>query len=145
MFIETELLLFSASRSQLVREIITPLLDKNYYVISDRFHDSSIAYQGYGRGVDVNSVIEIQKFAIGNALPLISFFIDIPIEVMLARRAKFNSEYLDRIERSESGFYQKVRAGYHKMCEESDRFKLIDGTLSVDDIHEQIIKEINKF
>ena len=85
MFIETELLLFSASRAQLVREIIIPLLEKNYYVISDRFHDSSIAYQGFGRGLDVQSVIEIQNFAIGKSIPRISFFIDIPIEVMLER------------------------------------------------------------
>lgn len=143
MFIETELLLFSASRAQLVREIIIPLLEKNYYVISDRFHDSSVAYQGYGRGVDVHSVIEIQNFAIGNSIPRISFFIDIPIEVMLERRATFSSESLDRIERSENDFYKKVRAGYYKMCEESERFKLINGTLPVEDIHKQIIKEIS--
>jgi dTMP kinase len=143
MFFETELLLFSASRAQLVREKIIPLLKKNYYVISDRFHDSSIAYQGYGRGVDVDSVIEIQKFAIGKSIPQITFIIDISIEVMLERRANFGTDILDRIEISETDFYQKVRDGYCKMSRESDRFRLIDGTLSVNEIHDRIVKEIN--
>jgi dTMP kinase len=143
MFIETELLLFSASRAQLVREIIMPLLEKNYYVISDRFHDSSIAYQGYGRGIHIGSVREIQNFAIGSSVPRLSFIIDIPIDVMLERRAKFSSESLDRIERSENEFYNKVRNGYSKMSEESDRFKMIDGTLSIEDIHNKVINEIS--
>lgn len=143
MFIETELLLFSASRAQLVREIIIPLLEENYYVISDRFHDSSIAYQGYGRGVDVDSVIEIQNFAIGKSIPQVSFFIDISVDVMLERRANFGTEILDRIERSETEFYQKVRDGYYKMSRESDRFRLIDGTLSAEEIHDKIVNEIS--
>ncbi len=69
MLMETEFLLFSASRSQLVREKIRPYLDEGIYVISDRFHDSSTAYQGYGRGISIEVILSIHKLAIGNTIP----------------------------------------------------------------------------
>ncbi len=86
MFSETELLLFSASRAQLVREKIIPYLKSGKVVISDRFLDSSIAYQGFGRGLNKEFVIELQKFAIGEAVPDITFFIDIPIAEVMKRK-----------------------------------------------------------
>ncbi len=86
MFMETEFLLFSASRTQLVREKIKPYLDEGIYVISDRFHDSSTAYQGYGRGISIEVILSIHKLAIGNTIPDITFFIDIPVEVAEQRR-----------------------------------------------------------
>jgi len=88
MSIESELLLFSSSRAQLVREKIIPLLNQGCYVISDRFHDSSIAYQGYGRGISIESVMAIQNFAIDGAVPNITFFIDVPLEEIGRRRIK---------------------------------------------------------
>ena len=100
MHIEAELLLFSASRAQLVREKIIPLLKDGIFVISDRFHDSSIAYQGFGRGIDLNSVKAIQNFAIGDAIPDITFFIDLPLSEIDKRREKFGATNLDRIELS---------------------------------------------
>lgn len=142
MFIETELLLFSASRAQLVREIIIPLLKKNCYVISDRFHDSSIAYQGYGRGINLKSVIKIQNFAIADAVPKVTFFLDIPIEEMLKRKQQVSEEQLDRIELSVNKFYETVREGYLKMCGENDRFRKIDGLLPKEQIHDLIVKEL---
>jgi len=105
MFVESELLLFSASRAQLVREIIIPKLMEGYFVLSDRFHDSSIAYQGYGRGINLEHVTKIQEFAIGEAIPDITFFIDIPIEEMEKRKLQFSFESLDRIELSQKRFY----------------------------------------
>ncbi|MBU0560050.1 MAG: dTMP kinase [Bacteroidetes bacterium] len=137
-----ELLLFSASRAQLVQEEIIPLLNDGYYVISDRFHDSSIAYQGYGRGINVEAVQTIQKFAISTALPDITFFIDIPVEEVERRKAKLQEELLDRIEVSNEEFYQRVRGGYIKLCAEEKRFRLIDGTKSIEEIHETIMKEV---
>lgn len=93
MMIETELLLFTASRAQLVNERIVPWLKEGYFVISDRFHDSSIAYQGYGRGISVDTVKTIQNFAINKAIPDITFFIDISLEEA-AKRKNPVGEYL---------------------------------------------------
>jgi dTMP kinase len=143
MFIEAELLLFSSSRAQLVREKIIPLLEQGYYVISDRFHDSSIAYQGYGRGIDLEAVKTIQRFAIDGAVPDITFFIDVSLEEIQRRRNLHGQNNLDRIELSENDFYQKVYKGYLEMCETEERVKRIDGTKSIEEVHQQIIHEIN--
>jgi len=142
MFSETELLLFSASRAQLVREKIIPFIKKGDVVISDRFHDSSIAYQGFGRGIDTNFVIDLQKFAIGNAIPTLTFFIDIPTEEVLRRKENVTKEELDRIEVSELNFYEKVRKGYKILAEKEERFLTIDGLMSIEKIHEEIVKKI---
>lgn len=139
MFSETELLLFSASRAQLVREKIIPFLESDYVVISDRFHDSSIAYQGFGRGIDSKFVIDLQKFAIGNAIPDLTFFIDIPITEVLKRKQKLVNAQLDRIEVSESDFYEKVREGYKFLSKNEERFKLIDGLMTIEEVHNEIL------
>ncbi|MCF6268422.1 MAG: dTMP kinase [Melioribacteraceae bacterium] len=144
MHIEAELLLFSASRAQLVREKIIPLLKKGYFVISDRFHDSSIAYQGYGRGINLDSVKAIQSFAIGEAVPDITFFIDLPLDEIQKRREKFGVVNLDRIELSENNFYNNVRNGYIEMSKMEERFKVIDGSESIDETHKKIINKLNE-
>lgn len=138
MSFETELLLFSASRAQLVREMIIPKLEKNEIVISDRFHDSSIAYQGYGRGIDSEFVSSLQKFAIGNAVPDITFFIDIPVEEVLRRKKNVSELDLDRIEVSENEFYARVRSGYKILSEQEKRFTVIDGMKSIEIVHSEI-------
>jgi len=143
MFIEAELLLFSSSRAQLVREKIIPLLKQGYYVISDRFHDSSIAYQGYGRGIDLEAVKTIQRFAIDGAVPDITFLIDVSLEEIQRRRTKHGQNNLDRIELSANEFYHKVYDGYLEICETEERVKRIDGTKSIEEVHQQIINEIN--
>lgn len=142
MTMETELLLFSASRSQLVREIIIPQLNQGYYVISDRFHDSTTAYQGYGRGVPLNFVESLNKFVIQNALPDITFFIDIPVDEVVRRKSKIDLFELDRIELSKSGFYEKVRDGYLEISKSEDRFFTINGAASINEIHHMIISRI---
>lgn len=144
MFIETELLLFSSSRAQLVREIILPKLKDGIFVISDRFHDSSIAYQGYGRGISINYVTKIQEFAIGEAVPDLTFLIDIPVSEMENRRQQFSFESLDRIELSKKFFYEKVRNGYLKLAKKDKRFVVIDGTQTIEKIHTEIINNIEK-
>ncbi len=152
MVIESELLLFAASRSQLVNEEIIPSLADGYYVISDRFHDSSIAYQGYGRGIDLEFVTGLQNFAIKTAVPDITFFINIPVDEVLVRKSKVKHLDLDRIEVSERMFYEKVREGYlellgrvNKGRKKEKRFVGIDGIKPIDKIHKQIIKEINNY
>jgi len=145
MFWESEFLLFSASRAQLVREKIRPYLEQGIYVISDRFHDSSTAYQGYGRGIPIQVILSIHKLAIGDTLPDITFFIDIPVEIAHQRSKKKSFENLDRIERSEDQFYDNVRAGYLKLASTESRFRTIDGMEDIEVINKKIINEIEKY
>ncbi|GMR25486.1 MAG: dTMP kinase [Ignavibacteria bacterium] len=145
MLMETEFLLFSASRSQLVREKIQPYLETGIYVISDRFHDSSSAYQGYGRGISIDVISSINNLAIGKSVPDITFFIDIPVDVAEQRRQQRSIDKLDRIEKSNKDFFYRVREGYLKLAEREKRFKVLNGTESVKVIHKKIINEIEKF
>jgi dTMP kinase len=142
MVMETEIFLFSASRAQLVKEVIRPHLQKGYYVISDRFHDSSTAYQGYGRGLSVDAILNIHNLAIGKTIPDITFFIDIPNDIAMVRKKNVAQSDLDRIEVSDNSFYERVRTGYLKLAESEKRFKVIDGTQNIKEINEQIINEI---
>ncbi len=145
MMIETEIFLFSASRAQLVREKIRPFLGNEYYVISDRFYDSTTAYQGYGRCLPLEAVKHINGLAIGNTIPDLTFFIDIPVEEAEIRKACKSNIELDRIEISDMEFYAKVRKGYLNIAAAEKRFRVINGMLSVDEIHRQIIDEMNLY
>ncbi|MEW6507294.1 MAG: dTMP kinase [Bacteroidota bacterium] len=142
MELETEALLFAASRAQLVNQTIIPALAKNIFVISDRFHDSSIAYQCYGRGLSLNFVKELQKFVIKNAVPLITFFIDVPVKEVVRRMSKVKKVELDRIESSKVDFYERVRKGYIELASTENRFKVLDGLLTISELHELIVQEI---
>jgi dTMP kinase len=143
MKMETEIFLFSASRAQLVREKIQPLINKGVYVISDRFHDSTTAYQGYGRGINLEIVKHINKLAIDGALPDITFIIDIPIVIANKRKMEKGEASLDRMELSDNIFFEKVRNGYLTIAKNEKRFRVIDGTRSIEEINKNIIEEIN--
>jgi dTMP kinase len=145
MVFETEFLLFSAARSQLVREVIRPTLDKNYFVISDRFHDSSTVYQGYGRGISLEAIAQIHKLAIGNTIPDVTFILDIPLDEAERRKKVSTNINLDRIENSHEKFFQKVRKGYLELSKTEKRFRLIDGMLPVDVVHNKILSELKNF
>lgn len=142
MYDETEFLLFSSARAQLVREVIRPALAAGYYVISDRFHDSSIAYQGFGREIMLDYIQKISAFAIGATIPDITFFIDLPVEEASKRKALRNCEELDRIELSKNNFYERVRKGYLYLAKNEPRFIVVNGLLPIQEIHEKIISEI---
>jgi len=142
MFAEAELLLFSASRAQLVREKISPYLQKGIYVISDRFHDSSTAYQGYGRGIPIEVVMKVHDLAIGDTVPDLTFFIDIPVGIANERKKKKSKVKLDRIEMADIEFYNRVRSGYLEIARQEERFKVIDGTQTIETIQNQIISEL---
>jgi len=142
MFAEAELLLFSASRAQLVREKIRPYLQKGIYVISDRFHDSSTAYQGYGRGIPIDVVMKIHDLAIGDTTPDLTFFIDIPVGIANERKKKKSKVKLDRIELADIEFYNRVRSGYLEIARREERFKVIEGTQTIETIQNQIISEL---
>jgi dTMP kinase len=144
MTIETEVLLFSASRSQLVREVIIPKLRRGVYVISDRFHDSTTAYQGYGRGISMEYVEMINKLAIGEAVPDLTFFVDLSLDEIRRRKSKIEGLDLDRIEASDTSFYEKVREGYNKLFEKEERFVKINGSKTIEQIHDEIVKRIKE-
>jgi dTMP kinase len=125
---ETELLLFAASRAQLVREVIAPALLKGAIVLSDRFLDSSTVYQGIGRNLAANPVGQINRFAVGNVMPDITVVIDVPTKVGLARIRQRASDLPDRMERENIDFYNKIREGYLVLAKGlPGRFVVING------------------
>ncbi len=143
MKMETEIFLFSASRAQMVREKIQPSINKGVYVISDRFHDSTTAYQGYGRGINLETVKHINRLAIDGVVPDITFIIDIPVSVANERKMKKSESSLDRMELSDNIFFERVRNGYLTIAKNEERFRIIDGTKSIEEINKKIIEEIN--
>ena len=139
---EAELLLFAASRAQLIREVIEPALKRAAIVILDRFTDSTIAYQGFGRGIKLNHIEHINLAATGGREPDITFFLDIPLEDAAARRKAIAN---DRIESEESEFHQKVMEGYWYLAKQHPkRIRVIDGTESVEEIAEKIWRMVRK-
>ena len=139
----TELLLFSASRAQLVSEVIKPALLNNTVVITDRFVDSTTVYQGYGRGLHHGGIKGINSLATMGVLPKKTFFIDITVQEMYARR-QANHQEIDRMEMSNIEFFERVREGYMELAkEEPGRFVTIDGKESIETIHQQIWSIVN--
>jgi dTMP kinase len=138
---EAELLLFEASRSQLVREMIRPALEQGTVVISDRFFDSTTVYQGVARKLEPAIVQTLNAFAIGDARPDLTFLLDIDMETArqrLLRRVR-PVEVTDRMEQEPIEFYERVCAGYRELAKaEPDRFFVINGSQSPDAIEEQI-------
>ena len=139
----TEILLYAASRAQLVAQVLRPYLEEGYIVICDRFVDSSIAYQAFGRSIPVNVIRDINSFATWNVAPDITFYMDLEPEVSLNRiklRVEETENLPDRLEREKVEFFRKVRDGYHMlMSDELGRFRLIDASLKPQDIHEKIL------
>lgn len=140
---ETELLLFTAARAQLVREVIAPALMRGVIVLSDRFLDSSTVYQGIGRNLAADPVNQINRFAVGNVMPDLTIVIDVPEEVSLSRLKQRASDLPDRMERENIGFYKKVREGYLVLAKGMpERFVVVDGTKSEDAIEKKIWAEV---
>ena len=136
---ETELLLFTAARAQLVREVIAPALLRGALVLSDRYLDSSTVYQGIGRNLAADPVAQINRFAIGDVIPDLTIVIDVPEEVSFARLKTRASGLPDRMERQNVDFYRKVREGYLVLARSlPERFVLIDGTQAADAVEKQI-------
>lgn len=136
---ETELLLFTAARAQVVREVIAPALTRGAVVLSDRFLDSSTVYQGIGRNLAADPVSQINRFAVGNVMPDLTLVIDVPTEIGLARIRQRASDLPDRMERENIDFYKKIREGYLLLAKGMpDRFVVVDGSMSPDAIEKKI-------
>jgi dTMP kinase len=137
-----ELLLFNASRAQLVAEVIQPSLKSGMVVISDRYADSTTAYQGYGRGLDLQMVRTINNAATQGLKPDLTILLDIPAEDGLARK---KGGERDRFEQEELAFHQRVRQGYLKLAaDEPERWLVVDASQPKDKIHEIIWERVRR-
>ena len=138
---ETELLLFEASRSQLVRETIRPALNQGTAVISDRFFDSTTVYQGVARKLEPEIVATLNNFAVGPARPDLTIILDVDVATARGRmlRRVRPAGVVDRMEQEPIEFYERVCEAYRELARlEPDRFLLIDGARSPDEIENQI-------
>lgn len=135
----TELLLYSAARAQIVREAIRPHLEAGGVVVCDRYYDSTTAYQGYGRQLDLAFVKRLNAFATENTRPDLTFLIDIEPELALKRNRE-HKEQLDRLEQESLLFHKRVRQGYLELArQESERFVVLDGATAISELHEKIL------
>lgn len=135
---ESEALLFCASRAQLCRNVLGPALERGDWVVLDRFTDSTLAYQGYGRGFDVATLRRMNDFATGPVRPALTLLLDLPVEEGLAR-ALARSGGKDRIEGAPLDFHRRLRAGYLELAaQEPERFAVIDATVPVADVAEAV-------
>lgn len=142
---ETELLLFTAARAQLVREVIAPTLVRGGVVLCDRFLDSTTVYQGIARKLASDPVNLINQFAVGNVMPHLTVIIDVPTELGLQRIRQRASDLPDRMERENIDFYNKVREGYLLLAKSMpQRFLVIDGSVSEDEVEKAIWTGLQK-
>jgi len=134
---QAEFLLFSASRAQVVREVIQPKLAAGGVVVCDRFYDSSLAYQGHGHQLDLDQLRSVTQFVTGGLVPDLTLLLDLPSEVGLNRRRE--AGLWNRLDDYDLAFHERVRAGYQQLAQaEPGRWVVIDATRLPDEIQEQI-------
>jgi dTMP kinase len=139
---DTELLLMNASRAQLVQQEIRPALANGVVVLCDRFYDSSLAYQGHGRGLDLVKVQKAIDLAIGGTKPNLTLLLDISLSVSQARvsgRQQSTGEGQDQFDESGAKFFERVHAGFHALAkEEPGRYQVIDGAQPPDAVGQAV-------
>lgn len=139
---ETEILLYSAARAQIVRQVIRPHLEQGWIVVCDRFFDSTLAYQGYGRGLPLDILRDITAFATGGLVPDLTFYLDLPVEVGLRRKAQTPAEWT-RFEAETLAFHRRVRKGYLELASaEPRRWVVLDAGQPAELIQERIRQEV---
>ena len=140
---QTEALLYAASRVQLVNEVIVPALKEGKVVVCDRYIDSSIAYQGYGRNLTAEKIEEINSFAISKCMPDMTLFFDLPPEKGILR--KKNQHDLDRMEQESLEFHNRVYEGYISLAKKyPERIKRIDASMSIDEVWAETEKYLDE-
>jgi len=138
----TELLLYFASRAQHIDELIRPAIDRGVFVITDRFTDSTIAYQGYGRGIDLDLIESIDMIATGRLRPQLTILLDTDVETGLKRNKGINKT--DRLELEDIEFHQRVRNGYHRLAaNEPARIKMVDVSGNIEEVHRTVVRRIS--
>ena len=143
----TELLLFESARSDLVNKLIREKLENDFIVITDRYLDSTLAYQGYGRNIDKSIINELNKFSTENLYPDITFLLDLKVEEANKRTKKrkdtSNKEQILKFENEENIFHQKIRDGFLKIAKNNkDRINIIDASLDQKEILKLIIEKV---
>jgi len=140
----TELLLYNAARVQHIKEIITPSLLRGDVVITDRFSDSTMAYQGYGRGIDPKLIDSLDFIATGRLRPHLTVLLDVAVETGLKRNRKINKS--DRLELEDVPFHERVRKGFINIAaKEQDRIKLFDCSGSIEAVHKEVAGAVQAF
>jgi dTMP kinase len=148
---EAELLLFSAARSQHVRDVIIPALKENTVVLCDRFYDATLAYQGFGRGLDIDFIRLINDFSSANLKPGLTLLLDLPVEIGLKRAMNRISRIKegqaeDRFEREDLEFHKRVRSAYLFLAEQDEnRFRVVNSTQDIDVVHREICAHLTSF
>jgi len=133
----TELLLYNAARVQHIKEVIAPALTRGDIVISDRFSDSTLAYQGYGRGIDRQVIVALDAVATGCMRPNLTLILDVEVEIGLRRNKEMKKT--DRLELEDVAFHQKVRRGFHEIAAaEPERIRIISCSDSIESVHKAI-------
>jgi dTMP kinase len=141
----TEALLYAAARRQHLIEKVKPALENGKTVICDRFVDSSLAYQGYARGLGIDEVFNINQFAIENMMPDLTLYFDIKPEVGLKRISSHNGREVNRLDLENIEFHQKVREGYHILLERfPERMIKVDASRSLDEVFLESFNLINE-
>ena len=134
----TELLLYAASRAQHVSEVIKPALEAGKVVISSRFADAMVVYQGYGRGLDLERINHLNRIATDGVTPDVTFVLDLPVEIGL-QRVQNSRGGLDRLEREKIEFHQRLREGYQILAkQEPQRLKIIDSQVNSEQVYARI-------
>jgi dTMP kinase len=132
-----ELFLYNASRIQHVEDVIMPALERGSVVITDRFSDSTVAYQGYGRGIDLDIIASLDRIATGGLKPDITILIDLDVMTGLTRNRNINKT--DRLEREHISFHERVREGFLALAKkEPKRFVTVDGSTDIATVHNKI-------
>jgi dTMP kinase len=140
----TELLLYNAARAQHIEEVILPALNRGAVVITDRFTDSTFAYQGYGRGIDLNLLESIDKIATNGLRPDMTILLDLDVETGLKRNRRINKT--DRLELEDVEFHKRVRKGYHELAaKEPERIKVLDASGGIEELNIVIANMISDF
>jgi dTMP kinase len=140
---EAELLLYMADRAQHVAEVIRPTLQAGGIVLCDRFTDSTLAYQGYGRGLDKHWIETLNHSVCGDTLPHLTLFFDAPINVLMQRLSQDRLAGLDRMEQEGPVFLGKVKEGFHALAtQHPQRIQVIDATASIEAIHQQVLEKV---
>ena len=138
----TETLLYQAARAQIVEQVIIPRLSAGEIVLSDRYYDSTIAYQGYGHQQDLEQVRQLVKYATGGLVPDLTILLDVDVKVGLKRRKQSDLEW-NRMDAHEVAFYERVRRGYHEMVKaEPSRWVVMDAEQRWESVQEELRKVI---
>lgn len=139
----TEALLYAAARRQHLAEKVIPALEEGKIVLCDRFVDSSLAYQGVGRGIGIDEIYQINQFAINGLMPNLTIYFDLDPKVGLERVHKSEEREVNRLDLEELDFHIKVQSGYAEiMKREPERFKRVDASNSVEDVYNDTLKVI---